>query len=44
MGEIPKRVNGSMVSGFKGKSMRFSIWKLQERGTIFVQPAQELYE
>ena len=24
--------------------MRFSIWKLQERGTIFVQPAQELYE
>ncbi len=44
MGEIPKRVNGSMVSWFAGKTMRFSIWKLQERGTIFVQPAQELYE
>jgi GTP-binding protein len=24
--------------------MRFSIWKLQERGEIFVQPASELYE
>ncbi len=44
MGEIPKRINGSIVSWFKGKTMRFSIWKLQERGTIFVQPAQELYE
>lgn len=44
MGEIPKRVNGSIVSGFNGKTMRFSIWKLQERGVIFVQPAQELYE
>ncbi len=42
--DIPKRVNWSMVSWFKGKSMRFSIWKLQERWTIFVQPASELYE
>ena len=24
--------------------MKFSIWKLQERGEIFVQPASELYE
>lgn len=24
--------------------MRFSIWKLQERGVIFVQPASDLYE
>lgn len=43
-GEIPKRMNGSIVSGFNGKTMRFSIWKLQERGEIFVQPAQDLYE
>ncbi len=44
MWEIPKRMNGSIVSGFAGKTMRFSIWKLQERWTIFVQPAQDLYE
>jgi GTP-binding protein len=24
--------------------MRYSIWKLQERGTIFVEPGDELYE
>ena len=24
--------------------MRFSIWKLQERGIIFVQPSSDLYE
>lgn len=24
--------------------MRYSIWKLQERGEIFVEPGQELYE
>ena len=24
--------------------MRYSIWKLQDRGTIFVDPASDLYE
>jgi len=27
-----------------GKAMRYSIWKLQDRGTIFVDPATDLYE
>jgi len=44
MGEITKRNVGSMISQSKGKAMRYSIWKLQERGTIFVEPASELYE
>ena len=43
-GEIRKRTNGGMISWFAGKAMRYSIWKLQERGVIFVQPAAELYE
>jgi len=43
-GDIPKRNNGSMISGFNGKTFRYSIWKLQERWTIFVLPTQELYE
>lgn len=43
-GEIPKRNVGAMISGFAGKAMRYSIWKLQERGVIFVDPTQELYE
>lgn len=44
VGEIKKRVNGSMISGFNGEAMRYSIWKLQERGVIFVQPQAKLYE
>lgn len=43
-GEIKKRINGSMTSMDKGVAMRYSIWKLQERGTIFVEPGDELYE
>lgn len=44
MGEIPKRVNGSMISMANGGAMKFSIWKLQERGRIFVEPQTALYE
>jgi len=43
-GDIPKRNVGSMISGFPGRVYRYSIWKLQERGTIFVLPNEELYE
>lgn len=43
-GDIKKRVNGSMTSMEKGPAMRYSIWKLQERGTIFIEPGDELYE
>ena len=43
-GDIPKRVNGSMISMDNGDAMRYSIWKLQERGTIFVEPGDKLYE
>lgn len=42
-GDIPKRNNGSMISSETGKAMRYSIWKLQERGEIFVNPNDELY-
>jgi len=43
-GEIKKRTNGSMISAVSGKAMKYSIWKLQERGVIFVEPQTELYE
>ena len=42
--DIPKRSVGAMISMESGKAMRYSIWKLQERGTIFVLPASDLYE
>jgi GTP-binding protein len=44
MGEIEKRSVGSMISGETGATMAFSLWKLQERGPLFVGPATAVYE
>ena len=43
-GTIEKRAVGSMISMENGKTMAYSLFKLQDRGTIFVQPATEIYE
>lgn len=43
-GEIAKRQVGSMISGNTGGVMNYSIYKLQDRGPIFVNPAQQIYE
>ena len=43
-GDIPKRTNGSMISMESGKCMKYSIWKLQERGKIFILPQAAMYE
>ena len=42
-GEISKRQVGSMISGNTGWVMNYSIYKLQDRGPIFVDPAQQIY-
>ena len=44
VGEIPKRSVGSMISGETGSTMAYSLWKLQERGPLFVPPATQIYE
>lgn len=44
MGNIEKRSVGSMISGDTGPTMAYSLWKLQERGALFVEPATEVYE
>ncbi len=43
-GPIEKREVGSMISGEAGQTMAYSLWKLQDRGPLFVQPATEIYE
>ncbi len=42
--DIPKRQVGSMISANTGQAMMYSIFKLQDRGPIFVDPAQQIYE
>jgi len=44
MGPIEKRSVGSLISGETGITTAFSLWKLQDRGPIFVDPATEVYE
>ncbi len=44
VGEIEKRSVGSMVSMVTGKTSGFSLWGLQERGTLYVGHAEEVYE
>lgn len=43
-GEIKKRVTGSMISMATGKALGFSLWNLQERGTLYIGPGTEVYE
>ena len=43
-GAIEKRARGSMISMENGKTMAYSLFNLQDRGTIFVKPATEIYE
>jgi len=42
-GDIPGRLNGSLISMEKGKAIPFSLNKLQDRGKFFVNPNQEIY-
>jgi GTP-binding protein len=42
-GTIPGRNNGVLVSMEKGISTAYSIDKLQDRGTFFVEPGEEIY-
>ena len=44
VGDIEKRTVGSLISGENGSTMAYSLWKLQERGPLFVGPATEVYE
>lgn len=43
-GAIEKRDVGSMISGFGGTAMAYSLWNLEDRGPILVEPGTEVYE
>ncbi len=43
-GEIRKRIVGSMISMASGKALGYSLWNLQDRGTLYIGPGVEVYE
>jgi GTP-binding protein len=42
-GEIPSRINGSLISMEKGSAIPYALDKLQERGKFFVFSNEEVY-
>ncbi|MHB8494166.1 MAG: translational GTPase TypA [Casimicrobiaceae bacterium] len=43
-GDIPERRNGVLISQEDGEAVAYALWKLQERGRMFVSPGDKLYE
>jgi GTP-binding protein len=43
-GELRTRASGSIVADRRGKTAGYSLANLQERGTLFVGPGEEVYE
>lgn len=43
-GNIGQRKNGVMISNETGKALGYAIWYLQDRGRMFIDHAQEVYE
>ena len=44
VGDIEHRSVGSMISMATGKALGFSLWNLQERGTLYIGAATDVYE
>ena len=43
-GDIPDRRNGVLISNEQGESVAYALWYIQERGRLFVNPGEKLYE
>jgi GTP-binding protein len=43
-GEMRLRPTGSLVADRRGKTASFALFNLQERGTLFIEPGEDVYE
>jgi len=43
-GAVARRKNGVIISNAQGKAPAYALWKLQERGRLFIGPNTEVYE
>jgi len=43
-GGVGERRNGVLISQDDGDAVAYALWKLQERGRMFVSPGEKLYE
>jgi len=42
--DMPGRRNGVLISAEHGEAVAYALWKLQDRGRMFVNPGDRLYE
>ncbi|MHB1678206.1 MAG: translational GTPase TypA [Sulfuriferula sp.] len=42
--DMPGRRNGVLVSQEQGEAVAYALWKLEDRGRMFVSPGDKLYE
>ncbi|HLP41760.1 MAG TPA: translational GTPase TypA [Fibrobacteria bacterium] len=42
-GHIEQRPTGALISKEKGQSVAYALWKLEERGTMFIGPGVDVY-
>ena len=43
-GGVAERRNGVLISQDDGEAVAYALWKLQDRGRMFVNPGEKLYE
>lgn len=43
-GEIPGRINGSLIVMEQGEAIAYSLHNLQDRGKFFIEPGEPVYE
>jgi GTP-binding protein len=42
--DIGERRSGAIISQYDGEAVAYALWKIQERGRLFVSPGDKLYE
>ena len=42
--DMPSRRNGVLISAEQGDAVAYALWKLEDRGRMFVSPGDKLYE
>lgn len=43
-GDLGERRNGAIISQDDGNAVAYALWKIQERGRLFIKPGDPLYE
>jgi GTP-binding protein len=43
-GDLPGRSRGSIISMITGEAMSYDLWKIEERGRLFITPNTKIYE